>query len=288
MNPNQRYYTASGRFAPGGLIFTLAVAVVGGGLLGALYGALTQVNPLIYLSILGTCGLGAGVGFAVAATARRGHVRSGLITALLGLLGAAVALYANWVAYVNVTLWRADQSLTVFAPDEVWGLMNLMAEIGVWSIKDMTPTGGVLWAIWGLEALLVAGFAVVLSVAHAGEPYCEACGAWAEAEYERIGMGLTADPDGLRSRLEQGDFSALAALGPAEGSPFLGARLRTCPKCRKAGFFDVDEVSISYDDKGNLQEKTHTVVRPLMIDGAALDAARALPQTLHDPADAAE
>lgn len=35
--------------------------------------------------------------------------------------------------------------------------MNKVNEVGAWKFKSITPTGGVLWALWGVEAAILVG-----------------------------------------------------------------------------------------------------------------------------------
>ncbi len=94
------------------------------------------------------------------------------------------------------------------------GSMMLRNEQGV-TIKHTTVSGGFLWALWGGEALMVAGFAGSMASGQASSPYCEDCQAWC-AESKGVSHFAAGHADQLITAIQADDLAGVNALRTTE------------------------------------------------------------------------
>ncbi|MCP3903068.1 MAG: hypothetical protein GY715_05470 [Planctomycetes bacterium] len=270
------YYVPSGRLTIGGLVMMLIFGVIGGLLLGAAYGYLIQYNPLVYVNFLATLFVGVVVGVIASVGISRGAVRSPGVAALLGVVVGVVALYVSWVFWMHALTLRAGQATWLLDPAALWEGILVVNKNGAWSMKGTTPTGGVLWAIWGIEAVLIVGICAAMCRGAAGEPYCEACGRWSADVYKDLPLPCPVDLSALRNDLEAGNVAALKPLAGGAENCRLDASLSACPGCPDVGFLTVRKVDIKTDRKGKTSESKSDFVKGLALAGDGIAAARGL------------
>ncbi len=134
---------------------------------------------------------------------------------------------------------------------------------GGWVIGSSSSgsgTGGVLvYVVWGLEALMAFGGAVVGGWTVAGAPYCEKCQAWATEK--RLGLvGL--DRSAAEGLIGRGDVDGLLGLNARADGPSdraLSLFRSECPQCHGCGYLSVSE-SLFVQSKKGVEEKTKTLL----------------------------
>ena len=166
---DSRYYKSSKIVPLGGFFKTGLMGIVSAAIGGALYAVLDFYNPFIYVNILATIGLGAIIGAMVSMGSTSGHVRNSLVSHLAVLASAAFGLYISWVTFIY--LLSGVDSLLVFDPLILVQIIDQIAEIGVWEMKGFQPKGWQLYGFWGVETLLIVGFAFSTG-GGSEDPYC--------------------------------------------------------------------------------------------------------------------
>jgi hypothetical protein len=80
-----------------------------------------------------------------------------------------------------------------------------------------TPTGGVLWALWAVEAAIIVGFPLLTAWSQARTPFCESCNAWC---VEKKGLFHTelAEREEVVSHLATNDLDWVERLGPSRSN----------------------------------------------------------------------
>ncbi len=266
-----RYYQHSGKVGFLGLIlmvfFGAFTALVG----GAIYGYVTYYLPWVYLNFIITILFGFIVGFSISFGGKLGHVRSGGLLLLLGLIFGLLAEYTGWVSWIMAL---SGSELLVLAPGDMLTIIGEIAEEGPWSIFGWTPKGGWLFLFWIIEFLIIVGGATFAAFALIGStPYCETCRRWIEEKKSIYPLDHFGDPDQLRARLDAGDFSSLLSLQKTGniGDLFTQIDLLFCPSCRNMHLLSVMQIEISTDSDGKEDRSEDFVVENLIIDKRVFD-----------------
>jgi|HubBroStandDraft_4_1064222.scaffolds.fasta_scaffold91277_2 hypothetical protein len=274
-----RYYRHSGRFSP------IAVAkALGLGLLVSVPMAFVYSYILVYLPIIGvitfllTAGFAGVVGYAVGAVMHAGKVRNNMAAMTTAVLVGLFALWAAWVTWVYAILHRGDADVglldLVLQPAGLWQVITIINEKGAWSFKGSTPTGGLLWAMWGLEASLIVGIVVVVARAAVSSPFCEGCDRWCE-EHKAIAMLGPIRKDALVPRLEQGDYGVLRELRDVSGSSFTQLDLHQCSQCLTTVALSATAVTFTVK-KGKQQREDKALLAHLLLSPADLSTVKGI------------
>ncbi len=256
-----RYYSPSGNLPPGGLVITVVGGAAAASIVGAVYAALTFFNPFIYFNILATFGYGIAVGWVLTRLGETGKLRAPLVLHGLAIPVGLIGLYVHWMVYAFFAYGR--EFLPILPMDVAWALVSI-AETGVWSFKEWTPTGGVLYALWTIEALIVLGAALVRS--RIDRPFCESCTEWVSEQPEILTFGGPSWDD-LRGALEGGDLQPLLDLAKEGRLPdrALNVELRHCPHGRHGTLLSLVAVRVVTDSKGRAKPKSTILVPNLGI-----------------------
>lgn len=245
--------------------FPLAVA------LGAIYGYLIWYNPFIYINFLATMACGGLCGVAVGWAAKSTKVRNGWFVALFGLAVGLFSLYSGWVAWIHALSEQSYFSPT--SPQEMFLLIDAIAEDGAWSVFDWTPTGGALYTIWTIEAIMIVGSAVIGSsilVDASENTFCDNCNEWAEDVYTSPLLADIEESTEFKLQLERAEYQPLLDMAHADATEAPGDYTRLvvqgCKKCWNFFCLDVKRVALSKDDEGKLKEKETLLLDNLLID----------------------
>lgn len=160
------------------LLFGLGAAVF----LAAIYSAITFYNPFIYINVIGTGALGFAIGSAIAKGGEQGKIRNRMVLPIIGLLCALAAEYVSWVVFIAAL---TDWTILLFDPGSIFSFMPMLAEKGYYSLAGSDVSGVILWILWGIEALIVLGLTVVMSMS-SERVFCESSGDWAEDEKDIV------------------------------------------------------------------------------------------------------
>lgn len=279
MSESTAYYQHSG--AIGGLspILMLVLGGAAAPLLAWLYAQLIDINPLVYVNFLGTLFFAGVLGGLIGAGAKLGHCRNPVIATAIGAVMGALALYLYWVfwsqafsqeykAVAGVVSAFGDNQW-VFSPGAIFELFGVIGKTGLWSMGGITPTGGGLYAIWGVEALIIVGGSAFVAYSVIGdEPYCEDCGDWVP-EARVIGR-LKPDTDAasLRAGLERGDFSVVEQLTPAdEGDDAIRFDFASCKHCGERNYLSAVHLKRKVE-KGQVKWDEDKLLTNLVISSA--------------------
>ncbi len=279
-----RYYSPSGRFSPSGLAILVAASGGAAAVGGALYGAISRVNPFIYVNLLGVIFLGIGLGALVEKLGRDGKIRNRLILLGVGLFTGVVSLYFAWIFYLYALTVQVGDPFWAFNPLVFVGMMLALLENGAWSMGDFTPTGFLLGTVWAIEAALMVGFPVSGAGGANEEPFCEDCGEWMEvSQAVRVGDSAGRD-DEVREACERGDFSVFTRLPFTEAENTTVYSKHACPTCRSQAYLQVQRVHVIPDGQGGADENRVVTVKYLHLSPAANEELDAVTELLLAPA----
>lgn len=249
------------------LLAVLAAGLLVAVILGALYGVLDFYIPIIYLNIIMTVGVGAGVGYTLYRAARALRIRN---PGLVLVLGAVCGLVADYVAFVTWLLPVFDWQVLLWHPVWVARALSAVAEIGVWGLsKGSTVSGGFLYTVWGVELLIIVGMAALLPYSFLrAMAYCEDCRQWVEDKTPVMPFEAITDAKAFRKSLEQGEFGVLGSIKPvaAEEPNYAYLELSRCRGCDNLHLLTVRNVKTTFDKAGKATKNEEAVVENLLID----------------------
>ena len=271
--PVQGPWKESGVFSPVVVVAPLVAFIVALPL-AALY-ALINIHVPIF-GIVTVVALGAfafGSGFTGGLVMGGGRSRNTKVTTLVSFLGALLGLWALWSFFLFFLLRNNEQDPSLLAiflnPVASWEVMNVVAIDGWFTVKGSTPSGAVLWVLWGAEALVFIGISLMASSAAASVVWCEACG---------VDMGgrtvlEAASGTGLADIVKRGGVAGLDAVTPDHGMAIERLTVHACPTCKYA-VADVTNIIKTLDKKGEVSESTTSllpkyVVSPHFVERAA-------------------
>jgi len=256
-------YEPSGRFSLVGPVLILSIGALAATVTGALYGYLIFYNPFLYINFLATIGFGVGVGMGAAFGVSAGKVRNPGLATGLGLLVGLLAVFASWVFWLHALTGSGEEAVWVIDASAFPVILARLAEQGVWSIRSLTPTGMALYAIWGVEALIVIGATAFAAHSAAARPFCERCEEWLKEAGEPRILGYADREDELRSELAAGRIEALATLSTPDAEHFSRCSLLHCADEDHPTYLSLANVAVTTDDKGKTEEKESVVIAHL-------------------------
>jgi hypothetical protein len=251
------YYKHSGRFSAASIALGLGGGLFAAVLLGVVYGqGMARIPVVGKITFVIAALAGAGYGAASASLFRAGRGRSTGLGAVMALLAALVGHYVAWVAWLSVVLSRNDvegpSMLAILAdPASMFAAIGRINDVGAWSVGGSAPSGAMLSALWGIEALIVVGTGLAVGAGIAsGGVYCEQCGNWCKEDEGRVLLN-PAPAELVKQHLEAQDFSVLNQIGPlAAPGPSLRLDLAYCEKCEKTHAVAVNAVAPKSDGNG--------------------------------------
>ncbi len=167
------HYQHSGKAPFSGMAMTLVGGAVSGVVLAMAYALLIFWSPFVYVNAIMTLAFGGILAAVVGSLAKLGRIRSNGAVTVLALLVSLVAYFSHWVVWIG----RITESHTLDL-GQLWQSISVVAAMGPWSIFDWTPTGAALWAIWGIEALMIVGIGAAGAHGIIDLPYCETSRQW--------------------------------------------------------------------------------------------------------------
>lgn len=287
------YYTHSGKYSAPGLLTGLGIAMVAAIVLAFVYAYSIVYIPIVgYVTFILSAGFGALVGVAAAKGLELGKVRSVGVSIVVVLVAAVIGYYVSWAAWLHALLNKADVEVgfveIITSPGDMWAAIQAINEAGSWTLKGFTPTGGVLWGLWALEAVIILGLGVFVGVAMAASsPFCERCQLWSRESPGVALLDAGPQPDQLRHHLEHNDLAAVEALGaPTDPARFYRLDLYECARCKQLNTVDAWLVSVTVNKEGERSEDTDEVCKGLLLDAQQVQAVRDLGQRVAAPAPA--
>lgn len=262
----QLHYKNSGSFSIMGPVYILGIGILSALILGTTYAYATFYIPIIYLSILLTVGLGYLIGAITGFAGKIGLVRNKTIMLISGATIGLITLYVAWVVWIFIL---SGHEALILSPVSLYFIMIEVSKEGVWSIRNDTPTGWFLYAVWATEAFMIVGFSAAASKNFIGEtPFCERCVRWAEEELEFWPLSLPEYPELIQEKIERGGIDALQALTPEEDgiSNYSKLILRACEGCEDSRFLTFKIIDHEVNKKGEEKMIENVITENLVID----------------------
>lgn len=172
-------------------------------------------------------GFGALIGWGIGWIARTAHCRNGEFVTLAGLLWGTLGVYVSWVVFEWLVVGRQNEELltplNLFAlaasPRAVWDVAVAINESGWFTVRGVTPKGGILWVMWATEAGIVVALSTVLAWRGIqGRVYCETVGEWCRA-WKPMWLSFP-EEEGMLTEICAGSVEPLAALKTVDGSVY--------------------------------------------------------------------
>ena len=265
MNQVDKYYEHSGVVSPIGVVYMTILGVVGAVVFAIIYGYATFYIPFIYLNFFLTLGLGIGVGLLVGFGGKFGKVRNSKMLLIFGFIFGLFAEYANWVSWIFA---YSKEEILILNPSDMINMIQLLSENGAWSIFGWTPTGVEIYAIWGIEAVIIIGTSTIVALSMiSSTPFCETCTKWVEEKISIFPLTPINNPSELVSQLEQGDYSSLKTLEKSDTKidAYTQIDLLQCPTCQQSNFLTIKSIIVSKDDEGKEEKNENILIENLII-----------------------
>jgi hypothetical protein len=281
-----QYYRHSGQINVAGVVAALIVGILAGAIMAVVYSGVVVFIPFVKLRGIACFFFGIGLGAVPAVLMRKLKVRS--IPVSLAVVGVVTLLsfYISWASW-EVMVLRDDPNAPSAArimtnPKMVYDWACVINESGTWTIgggsysqngssSNDAEKGTFLLVIWGLEAAVIFGSSLVTVRKMLNNvPFCEKCEAWCTPRLIR--KTALSDPRILKTKLEAGDFSYVAALpAPADGQTLDFTRHR-CETCKEMNTLSVLSRQITKDKKGRVRtNKTRTIINKLLVSSEDME-----------------
>lgn len=274
-----KFYRHSGKAPILGLILLGLAGSIAVPILGLIYGVLIRVIPFIYISVFIVIGYAYAVSFILSKVAKYGKVRNMILLGLAAFLFGVLADYVGWVSWLAVVAGDPMFLIEFFYPADILYFITVIAEEGAWSISGSTPTGGILYFIWFIEACIVIGGTTYLTITSLSKiPFCEDSDIWADKRTQIGAFTPIANPAQFKQAVSQGNFSPFNDLKPSrpEEMHFTTLEVYECEQCRTFFVLNVNDVTLAINSKGNANTKTKSVLSNLIITPAQLSSLRKL------------
>lgn len=268
-SPTTRFYRHSGKTPIIGLILVGLAGFVAVPILGVIYGVLIRIIPFIYINALIVFGYVYAVGFVILTALKSGKVRNIFLAGVIAFFFGILADYVGWVSWLAVVFGDPLFLIEFFFPWEVLYFIRMVAEQGAWSISGTTPTGGILYAFWAIEAIAVIGGPAYIVTKELSEtPFCEESDAWVDKKSQIGVFKPIANPRQFKQTISQGNFAAifneLKPIQPGD-TQFTSLEVHECEHCRKLITLNVNDIKIKLDKKGKAETKARAIISKLMI-----------------------
>ncbi len=278
---NDLCYRPSGEYSMMGVAVGLGLGFAAAVFLGILYGRFTQWLPIAgYVTFLLAIGLGFALGGVASFGIVWGRVRNVAVAAGVGGLVGLAGLYLAWAAWIWGIIDSANRPVSLSSlalhPATLGEAILKINQTGAWSIGGSTASGGTLWFLWTLEAVLVLVPAAFVAATAASGPFCERCHAWCVG-HKSIATRRTPQGDEVL-RVQRKDLDLLQAMGAPDPNAltFMRLDLTSCPKCHQMHTLSAANIHVSIDNKGKRSERESPVVSNLLLTEHEADAIRKL------------
>lgn len=139
-------------------------------------------------------------------------------------------------------------------PAAVWDFANVVAGEGWYTIRSVTPSGIVLWILWGIEAVIVLGAGYVLAPAGIrGAGFCEDCDSWMTVQQHVV---IPVANGQLASHVRKEGLAGVHEVEPPSTRQprTLDIHTQRCPHCQQQAVYRVDDTHTVKTDKGTQQQ----------------------------------
>jgi hypothetical protein len=270
-----RYYKHSGAFSVPAAIGAFALGAAAGIPLAFVYAyALVYIPVVGYVTFILSFGFGLAVGLVCGSALKKSHTRNHVVALAIGLAATVVAWYASWGAWTYAVLHRSNVNVQLadlfFRPAQLWAIVRVINARGAWSMRDLTPTGAVLWAFWALEAVIILGAGAFFAWAPTASPFCERCGEWTQTRVDVARVALAPRSE-VQRLADTEQITRIVDFGkPAsDAKDWYRLDVHGCPRCKEFHVLDVQQVDLKVEKKGT-SESTRTVVGNLLVSSTVV------------------
>ncbi len=263
-------YRHSGKFNPAALAAALGVAVVVGIPLGLVYAYLLRWIPFIYVNFLLTFGYGFAFGWLTSRILKAGRVRHATVAGVTSLGAGLIALYFDWSGHIHALV---DGAPWILRPDQIVAVIPALYQEGTWTIKSVTVSGISLAMVWLVEAAIIVGVAALIPYSLVRDtPYSEKSQCWLDEEKTINTLELITD-DAQVTAIKSGDLMPVIAARPkVEGAAsFTRLVLKRAAVAKDFCTVRVQDVTVSLDSKGNVNEKTKDLTQDLILPASMFE-----------------
>ncbi len=266
------FYRHSGKAPLLGLMLIGAMGLIVTPILGLIYGYLIFYIPFIYLNMLLVFGYVFAISFVLNKAIMWGKIRNTLIVGVAAFGVGVFAEYVGWVAWIAAFGKDPSYLLEFFFPWEVATFIIEIGKQGVWSLNSTTPTGGFLYFIWLMEALIVVGGITFNTLKEFSEtPFCEDSETWVVKKKTLAAFAPVTDLKRFKASILQGNFSAFKELKLLHsGNAYILFELYEYETCKNFFMLNIVDVKVSQDRRGRQVQTTKTIVKNLMITQSTL------------------
>ncbi len=285
-----RYYKHSGKSSilgpPAGLILGILAGVPLAFIYAYLMFYMGFIPYIRLLTLFGPAVFGFILGAITGVVLQRRKVRNVAVTKVVSTMVGLASLYASWVFWIYASFHHAGVKIPflplILDPHLLWIAIRKINQVGTWGYGSLVPTGIVLWAWWGIEALMMVGAAMVAgAIMLSGEVFCEMCEEWCK-KAEGACTVKSADRAEMKQRMEAKDFGYLEKLGAAEpgATAWVTLDILTCPTCRATNTLSASSKKVSVDKEGKKTVLSSTLIDNLLISSSEADTIRQIGQKL--------
>ncbi len=255
------------------------MAFVASALAGSMFGAI-YAYVILYLPFAGWITFLIAAAFAVATgavtayTLKKQKTRNISVALLVSLVVSVISYYVSWGIWVYAFLRRNDVAVqldTILSnPAALWTAVQAINETGAWTVRSWTPTGGMLWTLWAVEAgIVILGAMFMVLGMMLGEVFCERCSLWCKLE-EEVCRVSASGVSTAKEWAEAKDFDRLANLGPpaTADAEWLRFDLYACPRCRMTNTLTMKRVAVTTDKDGDKSTDEAEILEKLLISGS--------------------
>jgi len=241
------YYEESGKAPLLGLLRVFIVGSLVAFFAGIAYAFAMQTIAFVGFDFLLTLIYGVILGFGVGLSAHSGKIRN-----KKAVLGAAIfiGLFAGYFVWIFTIYIRYGDRGLILNPMELMVIISNLAQHGSWSVLGMNLTGGTLYVLWALEALVILSMtALIAFVVYGSTPFCEDCEEWSTSIELSSRLAVPGDIDSFVAGLESKDYDRLTCLKNVDvgSSKKMKVDVLDCPSCSKNHYLNLTVITISED-----------------------------------------
>ncbi len=280
------YYRPSGIIPGKGVVLSIVTGIILTLLLSVVYIALQWFIPFIYLNAFITIGLGIGILVSLDFALGIGKIRNTKYAFILSVFCGLLALYAQWALFVSLmyeatgnmgggTWVKSSFNLNGFwyiftHPKLLFDAVISLNEVGTFSIKKSPVSGGFLWIVWLIEAVMIVGIPAILALSgKASKPFSELTDTWMHEKELETRLDFIEDKEGFVQKLINGNFEVLKPA-PQESDLFTTYAEMIVFEAPGDGvkYLTIKNVAHSVDKKGNNKVDKTGVVEYFRITSA--------------------
>ncbi|MEN7549243.1 hypothetical protein AAG747_15065 [Rapidithrix thailandica] len=254
----ERYYSHSGDSPFPGFLLAIGLSISLAIILGKTYQILNCLITEMYFQIFITLGFGLLIGFGSVFFSKIGYVRNNSQKILIAAIASVAGWYFQWIAYISY-VYDNDLSIVTFNYPYYWFylrhpsfiLQSMLAinETGLWTFEGMPFKGIVLGIVWLLEAALLVGTAISVTVQYPITPFSENLKKW----YRKYTLKFKFEPihskEEFTGELFKNPEELISQMGPGDKNEYSRISIYYLPEEEETHYLSVDNITKGYSNK---------------------------------------